>query len=211
MHRKTLRLPIRFSAVIPSDPDIALPSFESEPQRMTAQADTVAEIALPPVPPKPTVEEHLAEVLRNLSRVASDVRVGRKQETSVATRAIVDLVIRATRHLVGRKIESGEYDLEAMIGQALRKLDASSAVVVALHPEDLRLLQLTAAGLSAREGIAWESDTSLSRGSFRVQANDVSLWSDLETRLQEVRDALEQSLEAADTARDDGIVDEEAA
>ncbi|MFO0865810.1 MAG: FliH/SctL family protein [Gemmataceae bacterium] len=211
MHRTTLRLPNRVSAVIPSDPEIALPPVDVEPITSFAVADTVSEIVLPPIPPPPTVEERLGDVLKQLGRVASEIRVERRREAATAARAVVDLVIAATRHLVGKKIHAGEYDWEGMIGEALRKLDPQSAVVVWLHPEDLRFTQQTASAMLEREGIAWESDASLSRGSFRVQANDISLWSDLETRVQEVRDALEQSLEAADAKRDDELGDEEAA
>jgi flagellar biosynthesis/type III secretory pathway protein FliH len=210
MHRTVLRLPSRFSAVIPSDPEIALPTIELEPIALPS-AETVSEISLPPIPPPPIVEERLAETLEQLTRAASEIRITRRREATAATRAIVDLVIAATRHLVGRKIQAGEYDLEGMISQALRKLDPQSAVVVALPPDDLQRVQAKASAFPTREDIAWEPDPSLSRGSFRIEANDISLWSDLETRLQEVRDALEQSLESADASRGEELGDEEVA
>jgi len=85
--------------------------------------------------------ERLDGVLGQLLDVARDLRSAQRGRLEEMQRVAVELAVAVASNLLYERIESGDYPIEELVRDAVRRLEPRQAVTVRLHPEDLALLE----------------------------------------------------------------------
>jgi flagellar assembly protein FliH len=120
-------------------------------------------------------------------------------------RAAVELALAVASRLLYTRIETGDYPIEVMVQQVVERLSAREEVTVALHPADLALLEARLEeepDLLGEDGrIRLVADTTIPRGDCRAEVGDVSVLSQLDQQLEELRHHLLESLPDAEVER----------
>ena len=100
-------------------------------------------------------------------------------------RELVALVERTTRAVLGRELEAGAYDLEALLSEALAVLGTVTVPVeLTLHPVDAALCREHA--LQLEGSVELREDSTLQRGGLRLRAGHRIVDASTERRLDEV-------------------------
>ncbi|MFV0443791.1 MAG: FliH/SctL family protein [Planctomycetaceae bacterium] len=148
----SLNIPHRIDAVrvIPSD------ELENRARGATAV-----------VPPPPDPLLRLPVLLESLHDVIQNFEERRQQSLSDLQRAAIELAIAATSHILGRVVEQNEFPIGELVDRAIAQVGTSSVCRVALHPDDLPLIQ-SRAELASTE-LDWIADATLPRGSCRAE------------------------------------------
>lgn len=113
----------------------------------------------------------LEPLARALSAAAERIDAAAAALERDAKPQIVELAKAIASEVLGREVEAGRYDLEAIVGDALKiARGAERGVVVRLHPKDHQAAVASGA-LATREGVPVKlaADPSLAPGSVRVE------------------------------------------
>lgn len=193
----------RFLAALP-------PEARTEAPRV-GRADRGARPALPPLmpaavaAPPPPPAELLAEARREaLARVAQAVEMLRTQASWLAEQARADALeigFQVARRVLEAELRTSPEPLFALVKSALRRTGDSRRVAIRLSPADAAELQ-SPAGQAAVEGIGSarveiQADASLAPGDCVVDTDFGQIDGRLETRLAELRRAVEGAAEGA--------------
>jgi flagellar biosynthesis/type III secretory pathway protein FliH len=145
-------------------------------------------------------KEEIERVLSGLGQVAGSPRAGQQDYLEQMRRLAVELGVAIASHLVHDQIQAGDYPLETIVRHIVARLETPQPVSVFLHPDDLVLLQrrLGESAVFPKEtAVHLVADSSMSRGSVRAQAGDLSVLGDLEEQLTDIRRSLIETLPAA--------------
>jgi flagellar biosynthesis/type III secretory pathway protein FliH len=102
----------------------------------------------------------------------------------------VELATVAASWLVGAAIDREMFAVDDLIMKSLEHLDLNQSVKVRLNSADHELLQTLMkdpASQSQLKQVSFEKDTTIPRGSVRVEAGHRILVTDMTTRLEEIR------------------------
>lgn len=201
MHRHTLNLsgPLRSVAL----DEAPLPAT-------TAAPVTVAMSGLPASPAVDPRLDQIIDLLSHLNTAIQDLETRRRQSLWETQVAAVELAKAAAAQLLMKGIANGDYAVEAVVAEAVARLDARRPITITLHPADLDLLrQRLAADVAAAlpEGCELRSDPHLRRGDCRAELADGSgVIRDAAAVLNEIHRAWLEELDAAQIERrqDDG-------
>lgn len=143
----------------------------------------------------------IERTLAGLSRSVKEVIEQRGREREEWRRNAIELAVSLAARLLQDQFEAGSFPIEArardMIGEV-----GPGPVTVALHPEDVRLLEGRLAGkplLEGREDLRIVADPEVKRCDCRVEVGEDILLSQLSVQLSEMRDRLLRSLDNART------------
>jgi flagellar biosynthesis/type III secretory pathway protein FliH len=149
-------------------------------------------------PPSVAIEDKEAQeerlgltcMLTAMTEAARDLRVREKQWLVEMQQATVKLSVAIASRLIHRKIEAGEFNLEALVHEVVERLGTRSAMRVHLHPVDLGLLRKRLAdhemATLSLQRIELCGDPTVGRGGCRADAGDVSVLSRLDLQLAEL-------------------------
>ncbi len=150
-------------------------------------------------------EEHAAveHMLAGLEAAVRSLKEEHSRRLGEMQKAAVELGVTVAAHILHDKIRADDFDVGALVRQAVGRLETDQPVTVRLHPKDQALLERCLgegrAPLHDSAEVRLVADPSLSRGDCRAEAGDVSVLSHLEDQLAEVRQHLLGSLENART------------
>jgi flagellar biosynthesis/type III secretory pathway protein FliH len=178
--------------------------FRSWP-RLGAVARASPLLPLPSVPlakvpqPDPARQEReerqaIEQVLDHLRTTAAHYAEHYESMIEEMRHAAIELAIAVAGRVVFDKLDSNEFPIEEMVGQAVARLPAAPSLSVYLHPDDLALLQRRLAGkpvlLPSEAKIRIEADSSLRRGGCRAEASEIHVLADLADQLAGLRQHL---------------------
>lgn len=191
-----IALPMPLAGVELVDPDAPLPAA---PAVVQANERERAEQE------RQTREDRAAieRVLAALTTAARSVTEQQRQALVDMRRAAVELGVTIAARILHEKVRAEDFAVEALVRQAVERLEPRQAVTVRLHPTDLALLERRLAGQPSLFPDTAEvrviADASRQRGDCLAESGDVSVLSQLEGQLAEIRHHLLRSLENAGT------------
>lgn len=191
------------------------------PPRKVILADPTRPLPVPPpgaaklptaVPPPPDPQRRLAEerqaierVLASMMEVAQHLEAQQRQNLSEMQQATVELAMAVASRLIHDKVAAGNHAVENLVQQVVERLPARQSMKVYLHPEDLALLkQRVGSELTALAGgreVQWIADPAVGRGDCRADSGEVSILSQLEVQLGDLRRHLLGALDHAEIER----------
>jgi flagellar biosynthesis/type III secretory pathway protein FliH len=195
-HETSIRLPGRLVGVVRTDtaaPVPVAPPLASAATPNTALATAPVAVATADAADR----ERVRRVLAGFTEAAAGLRAQGEQLAQMVEPLAVDLAIAVARRFLHEQTASGAFPLAALVRQAIERLDTRQPVSVLLHPEDLALLQRQLganADLLGNADVRVAADTTLTRGSCKVQSQERGVRFDLESRLAALR---QQLLDAA--------------
>ena len=148
--------------------------------------------------------EAIARVLAGMAESAQNFDARKRQLLAEMQQVAVELAVAVAGRLMHQKIEAGEFPIENVVRQVVEQLGAKQSVQVCLHPDDLALLaqRLGDAPLAtASADLQLVADAELSRGDCRAQAGELSVLSQLDVQLADLRRQLLGSLGHAEIER----------
>jgi flagellar assembly protein FliH len=187
--------------------------------RQAVLADPEALLAGPASPPggKPSIledesarqaaqeREAIAQVLAGLVDTFRRMEEQQNQRLGEMQQAAVELAMAVASRLIHDKLEGGEIAVEKLVLQVLDRLGTQQGVKVYLHPADLALLEKKAAtaggGLGTGIEVQLLADPTVGRGGCRAEGGEVSVLSQMEVQLAEIRKFLLGALGNAETER----------
>jgi len=148
-------------------------------------------------------DQRASELLQSIFELVRDLEERRKQSLDELQEVAVDLAMAAASQIVRKAIDRNEFGCEQIVSELLARMGTSGPVRIALHTEDLRLLNAAAGEGKAwlAEGIELYGDASVSRGNCRATSSARTVTSDWKTHLQEMRADLHEELEHAQVER----------
>jgi flagellar assembly protein FliH len=199
----------RFLASLPATPDVApLRLAPAGAARPAARAEPPRAPANPPEPAEPrgaTAADAAEARTEALARVTSAVETLRAQAAHLAEQARADALeigFAVARAILAAEIRQSPEALFSLVRAAVRRAGDSRRVVVRVAPEDLELLQSERGTLGvAAARVELAADRALSRGDCVVEADFGRIDGRLETRLSELR----RAVDAAECARREDV------
>jgi flagellar biosynthesis/type III secretory pathway protein FliH len=191
IHELLLPVPPHLREVVLADPVVPLP---------------------PPLPTTPPVnddqerlriqqeQEAVQGVLTHLTEVAAELHAQQRQRLEEMQQVAVDLAIAVASRLLHERIAAGDFAVESLVREAVKRLPATQPVTVRLHPLDLQLLEKRMgpnALLVPDAAVRLVADASLERGDCRADAGEVGVLSQMREQLGEIRRHVLETLPAA--------------
>lgn len=100
---------------------------------------------------------------------------------------LIELVLELTKKVVYKEIESGE-TIQNLVKRALQLVGEEKRIVIRLHPEDLNLIKEN--GFQEENGLSLIPAVDIERGGCFVEAGKKVVDARIETRLEEMTEAL---------------------
>jgi flagellar biosynthesis/type III secretory pathway protein FliH len=149
--------------------------------------------------------ERLESVLGELLDVARDLRAAQRGRLGEMQRVAIELAVAVASHVLYERFDSGDFPIEELVRQAVKRLEPRQAVTVRLNPDDLALLERRTAeeplfALDTEE-LRLVGDPSLGRGDCRAETGDVAVMANLEEHMAEIRRDLLRALPEAEVER----------
>ena len=152
-------------------------------------------------------EEELTELrqmLANTAELVMELQDQHRQSLHEMQEVAVELATAATSWLTGVAIDRGDFAVDDLIRKALHQMEIDQPVRVRLNPADhelLKNLMRDPAGRRMLENVSCFDDSSLSRGSCRVESGRRIVLSDLESRLENIRRSWMEKLDDSQVER----------
>ena len=148
--------------------------------------------------------EGIERVLASMTEAAHNFDSRKRQLLAEMQQVAIELAVAVAGHLVHEKIQASEFPIENVVRQVVEHLGAKQPVKVRLHPDDLALLaqRLGDSPLATSAAdVELVPDATLSRGDCRAEAGEVSMLSQLDVQLADLRRHLLGSLGHAEIER----------
>jgi|GEM_PF-1936850 len=163
------------------------------------------ETVVKPAPSKPASEPDLRPLLAALGHSIQEMEQRRQQSLGELQHLAVELSVAIASQLVFQAIDRGEFGVEELVSQALHRFSLSDPVTIAMHPDDLALLQNRMSSPEARwpeSQVILQGDHAVARGGCRAESADGKmLISDITARLSEIRRHWMEELDDAQIER----------
>jgi flagellar assembly protein FliH len=144
----------------------------------------------------------IENVVTSLADAAQELEAHRRQLLDEMQQAAVELAVAIASRLVYDKIHASDYPVEALAREAVQRLGAKGPVVVRMHPDDVALLQQRLNGQLLCGGVVeLVEDSAVPRGDCAAEAGEVSVLSQMELQLDDIRRHLLRSLGDAQVER----------
>ena len=133
------------------------------------------------------------EQLCGLVRSIAD-RLGKLHEETIANHrsAIAKLAVEIARRILVQRVSNGDYDIQAVIEEALKRAPTHQNIIVRVNPQDLpacqKLRQDDAEGPFA--GLEFVADRSITRADCLVETSKGIIKSFVEQHLERIGEAL---------------------
>lgn len=128
--------------------------------------------------------ERLEKLHRELSQAVSQAKCDLFENIEGE---LIELVLALTKKVVYKEIESGE-TIQNLVKRALQLVGEEKRIVICLHPDDFNLIK--AKGFQEESGLSLRPAVDIERGGCFVEAGKKVVDARLETRLEEMTEAL---------------------
>ncbi len=132
----------------------------------------------------------LQQLLADTSEAVVELQAQHRQSLSEMQEVAVELATAAASWLVGVALEKDMFAVDDLILKAFEHLEFSQPVTVRLNPADHNLLQTLLTDPASRkqlDEVSCVKDTTIARGSVRVESGRRILLTDMHSRLEEIR------------------------
>ena len=146
----------------------------------------------------------LRQMLANTAELVMELQDQHRQSLHEMQEVAVELATAATSWLTGVAIDRGEFAVDDLIRKALHQMEIDQPVRVRLNPADhdlLKNLMRDPAGRRMLENVSCFDDSTLSRGTCRVESGRRIVLSDMESRLEEIRRSWMEKLDDSQVER----------
>ncbi len=146
----------------------------------------------------------LRELLGHLEATISDLQQQQRNSLQEMQQAAVELAIGAASWLVSAAIDRNHFAVDELISQAVRALGPEEQIRIHLHPADRKLLTTLLENGKAADfgnGVRIIENAELKRGTCRAESPALTIVSDWETRLDDIRTTWMESLNEAQVER----------
>ena len=168
----------------------------------THEVVTAEEVGLGGVSEEELLE--LRQMLTNTAELVMELQDQHRQSLHEMQEVAVELATAATSWLTGVAIDRGEFAVDDLIRKALHQMEIDQPVRVRLNPADhdlLRNLMRDPAGRRMLENVSCFDDSTLSRGTCRVESGRRIVLSDMESRLENIRRSWMEKLDDSQIER----------
>lgn len=145
--------------------------------------------------------------IQGVQEALSEMENRRAQSFEELQQIAIELAVMAAEHMTHRKIEEGDYGLDALVRTAVDQLGMNERALLQLHPDDLDLLQQQMADLKTAfnpRQIQMTANSGLDRGTVRLVGDSGRIvMSTVASRLSEIRHVWMENLNDAQTERRD--------
>jgi len=150
-------------------------------------------------------QRRCAELMDRLIEALDELEARRQQSIIELQQVAVELAVRVAESLTRAAIAKDEFAVEELVKRAIEKLGLGGPVRIYLNPEDLALLSRRLSTqpdrLNRDTRIELVSSPEVERGDCIAEAGEVMVASQLELRLEELRQDLLDALEHAQVER----------
>jgi hypothetical protein len=146
----------------------------------------------------------LRQMLANTAELVMELQDQHRQSLQEMQEVAVELATAATSWLTGVAIDRGEFAVDDLIRKALHQMEIDQPVRVRLNPADhdlLKNLMRDPAGRRMLENVSCFDDSTLSRGTCRVESGRRIVLSDMESRLENIRRSWMEKLDDSQVER----------
>lgn len=149
--------------------------------------------------------QQLQQLLTGLANAVRELQTTRRQSLRELQHVAVELATAAASWLTQSVIDRDQLRPDQLISLAIEQLGGGEPLTLRLNPQDLELFrqlqESDAVTVPLPEDVQLVGDAGLARGSCTAEAQNISLVSDLETRLASVRQTWLENLDDAQTER----------
>ena len=135
----------------------------------------------------------------------SELEARQRQSLQELQHVAVELATAAASWLTMAAIDRNQFHVEELISQSVSQLQGKGQLTVHLNPDDLEQFNTLRNAHDEPEStlnhVQFVADPTMARGNCRTESDSISLVSDLETRLANVRQAWLENLDDAQTER----------
>jgi flagellar biosynthesis/type III secretory pathway protein FliH len=136
-----------------------------------------------------------------VANALAGLQVRERQRLAEMQQVAVELAVAIAARLAHVKIHAGDFGVEELVREVIEQLDRQQAATLFLHPADMALLERRMESndslLSANDHIRLGEDATLPRGDCRAEFGAVSVWSQWQSQLPEIREHLLRSIQDA--------------
>jgi hypothetical protein len=146
----------------------------------------------------------LRQMLADTAELVMELQDQHRQSLQEMQEVAVELATAATSWLTGVAIDRGEFAVDDLIRKALHQMEIDQPVRVRLNPADhdlLKNLMRDPAGRRMLENVSCFDDSTLSRGTCRVESGRRIVLSDMESRLEDIRRSWMEKLDDSQVER----------
>lgn len=146
----------------------------------------------------------LRQMLADTTELVMELQDQHRQSLQEMQEVAVELATAATSWLTGVAIDRGEFAVDDLIRKALHQMEIDQPVRVRLNPADhdlLKNLMRDPAGRRMLENVSCFDDSTLSRGTCRVESGRRIVLSDMESRLEDIRRSWMEKLDDSQVER----------
>jgi flagellar assembly protein FliH len=141
-------------------------------------------------------------VVASIAEAARELESHRRKLLAELQHVAVELAVAIASRLIYDKIQANDYAVESLVREVVERLGAKGPVVVRMHPEDVSLLRQRLGGQSLGSAeLRLVEDSAVSRGDCKAEAGEVSVVSQLDAQLNDIRRHLLRSLADAQVER----------
>lgn len=146
----------------------------------------------------------LQQLLADAAEAVVELQSQHRQSLSEMQEVAVELATAAASWLVGVAIEKDMFAVDDLILKAFEHLDLNQSVKVRLNPADHDLLQSLLTDPASRkqlDEVSCVKDTTIARGTVRVESGRRILLTDMHSRLEEIRRSWMEKLDDSQIER----------
>lgn len=147
---------------------------------------------------------HLKQLLADTAEAVVELQTQHRQSLGEMQEVAVELATAAASWLVGVAIEKDMFAIDDLILKALEHLELNQSVKVRLNPADHDLLQTLLTDPASRkqlDEVSCVKDTTIARGTVRVESGRRILLTDMHSRLEEIRRSWMEKLDDSQIER----------
>lgn len=151
--------------------------------------------------------EQTLQAIQGIQEALAEMEGRRSQSLEELQQIAVELAVMAAEHMTHRKIQSGDFGLDALVKTAVHQLGMNEAASLQLHPDDLDLLKRQMADLNTAfnpRQVQTIGNPGLDRGTVRLVGDSGRIvMSTVASRLSEIKHVWMENLDDAQTERRD--------
>lgn len=137
-------------------------------------------------------QEQLRQALAAVQQAGEEFHRRQEEFLRQAEGQLVELAMRIARKVLAQEIQAGRYEIEPIVRDAMQQVSARHETIVHLHPEDFA--RCSSLDDPARTGqVKFVSDAAVERAQCLLETAEGVVESSVETRLEDVAEALRHS------------------
>lgn len=194
--------------------------LNQSPSHIRLRSSDEENAARPPVapPPQPApadetadtdkIAEQLSYLQQLLNEVGFSIEELQQQHRDTLTelqQASIELAVSAASWIVGAAIDANQFAIDDLVQAMVDRLNTDEPIRVMMNPDDAELLNMLRNSADAKEfaaaNVEYVKDTQLKRGEVRAESARLTLMTDMDERLADIRQIWLENLNDTQTER----------